>query len=126
MGDVRDRRLKEAMDSLKEARIIRDNNVSNLAVLTKLYHAMIYALMAVFGIDDIGGLTHDDLIKRFENEFILSRKVKKEYHDALRFAYNITHECDCEHMKEPSDNDINYLMPVAGEFVREIGMVITH
>jgi uncharacterized protein (UPF0332 family) len=126
MGDVRERRLKEAMDSLSEAGIIRDNSVSNLAVLTKLYHAMIYTLMGIFEIDDIGSLTHDDLIKRFENEFILSKKVKKEYHDALRFAYNITHECDCGHMKEPGDRDIDYLMPVAEEFVREIGRVITH
>jgi|Deesub1362A_J573_1020465.scaffolds.fasta_scaffold01106_12 uncharacterized protein (UPF0332 family) len=120
MSYTRERRLNEAMDSLNEAKTIKDARVSNLAVLTKLYHSMIYAIMGLFEIDDIGTLTHDDLINRFEREYILTGKVRKEYNEALRFAYNITHECDCGHMKEPADSDIEDLMPIAEEFVREV------
>ncbi|NOY64520.1 MAG: hypothetical protein GXO97_03875, partial [Nitrospirae bacterium] len=110
---VMHRRFTEATESLKEAEIIKATGVSNLATLTKLYHAMIYALMGVFEIENIGSLTHNDLIERFEREYIRKGLVKKEYLDALRFAYNFTHECDCAQMRQPEDRDIEYLMPLA-------------
>lgn len=117
---VMHRRFSEAMESLKEAEIINDSGVSNLATLTKLYHAMIYALLGLFEIENIGSLTHDDLIKRFEREYIQKGSIKREYLNALRFAYNFTHECDCAHMRQPEDKDIEYLMPLAEEFVRQL------
>ncbi len=114
------RRFSEAIESLKEAKIINDSGVSNLATLTKLYHAMIYALMGLFEIEDIGSLTHHDLIERFEREYVQRGFIKKEYLDALRFAYTFTHECDCAHMRQPQDKDIEYLMPLAEGFVNNI------
>ncbi len=114
------RRLSEAIESLKEAEIINDAGVSNLATLTKLYHAMIYSLMALFEIEDIGSLTHADLIERFEKEYIQKGTFRTDLLDALRFAYNFTHECDCAHMKEPKDKDIDYLMPLAEKLVRMV------
>ncbi|HHN65413.1 MAG TPA: hypothetical protein ENK09_08650 [Nitrospirae bacterium] len=114
------RRLSEAIESLKEAEIINDAGVSNLATLTKLYHAMIYSLMALFEIEDIGSLTHADLIERFEKEYIQKGTFRTDLLDALRFAYNFTHECDCAHMKEPEDKDIEYLMPLAEKLVRMV------
>lgn len=122
---VMNRRLKEAIENLKEAEIINDTGVSNLATLTKLYHAMIYALMGLFEVEDIGCLTHHDLIERFEQEYVQKGFIKKEYLDALRFAYNFTHECDCAQMRQPQDRDIKYLMPLAEEFVRIIQIAST-
>ncbi len=118
MNDVTKRRLKQADDNLNESEIIRASGVSNLACLTKLYHAMIYALMAIFEISDIGNLTHADLIERFEREYVMKGLVEKEFFDALRFAYDFTHECDCAQMKEPEERDIAYLKPLAEGFVR--------
>jgi uncharacterized protein (UPF0332 family) len=123
--DVIHRRLNEALDSLKEAEIINNAGVSNLATLTKLYHAMVYALMALFEIEDIGSLTHADLIERFERQFIQKGLMDTKFLDALRFAYNFTHECDCAHMKEPEDRDIQYLMPLAEEFVEKMQTLST-
>lgn len=120
MNKVTEERLRQAKENLNEARIIRDAGVSNLATLTKLYHAMIYALMALFEIEDIGSLTHADLIDRFEREYVQNGLIRREYLDALRFAYNFTHECDCAHMRQPQDKDIEYLMPVAEGFVHNI------
>ncbi len=117
---IKEKRFSEAQHSLAEARIIHDAKVSNLATLTKLYHTMIYALMALFDIEDIGRLTHADLIERFEKEYVQKGLMDAKFLDALRFAYNFTHECDCAHMKEPEDRDIEYLMPLAGEFVTGI------
>ncbi|GBE02388.1 hypothetical protein BMS3Bbin06_00988 [bacterium BMS3Bbin06] len=121
MDDNVDRRLREAGENLKEAELLRHEKISNLATLTKLYHAMIYSLFALLGIKEIGNLTHADLIERFEREFVNNGIFKREYLDAMRFAYNFTHECDCAMMKEPEDRDIDYLFPVSADFVRFAG-----
>jgi uncharacterized protein (UPF0332 family) len=118
MSDTTKIRIQQAEESLEEASVINDFDVSNLAILTKLYHAMIYALMAIFEISDIGNLTHADLIERFERDYVLKGLVTKEFLDALRFAYDFTHECDCAQMKEPEERDIAYLKPLAEGFVR--------
>ncbi len=120
MSNTRLRRLKEAQESLREAKLIRESGVSNLATLTKLYHAMIYTLMAMFEIEDIGRLTHADLIERFDKEYVQKGLMSKDYLDALIRAYNFTHECDCAHMKEPETADIDCIMPIAEEFVKKL------
>lgn len=117
---VIDRRLKEAEESLSEAELLKDEKISNIATLAKLYHSMIYGLLALFGMDDIGSLTHADLIERFEREFVRKGLFRKEYLEAMRFAYDFTHECDCAHMKQPEDKDIEYLLPIVESFVEDV------
>ncbi len=117
---VIDRRLKEAEESLSEAELLKHEKISNIATLAKLYHSMIYGLLALFGMDDIGSLTHADLIERFEEEFVKKGLFRREYLEAMRFAYEFTHECDCAHMKQPEDRDIDYLFPMVKGFVEDV------
>ncbi|NOX20065.1 MAG: hypothetical protein GXO99_02215 [Nitrospirae bacterium] len=121
--EILEKRLGQARESLEEARFLRDENISNLAILTKLYHAMIYGLLGLFGLEDIGTLTHQDLIERFEREFVSTGRFKKDYLEALRLAYGFTHECDCAHMKEPEASHIAYLQPIAEEFINELSLI---
>ncbi len=125
MSDTTKIRIQQAEESLEEASVIKDFDVSNLAILTKLYHAMIYALMALFEIEEIGSLTHNDLIERFDQEYVKTGKTPEKFIDALRFAYSFTHECDCAMMKEPESKDILYLLPLADEFVKELRRFMT-
>ncbi len=118
--DVLDRRMDQALQSLEEARLFREERLGNLATLTKLYHAMIYGLLGLFGIDDIGTLTHRDLIDRFQREYVERGLFGQHYLDALNLAYDYSHECDCAHMKEPKDQDIDFLMPIAENFVAQL------
>jgi|GEM_PF-2380091 uncharacterized protein (UPF0332 family) len=114
------RRLKEAEESLSEAELLKEEKISNIATLAKLYHAMIYGLLALFGMDDIGSLTHADLIERFDREFVKKGFFKKEYLEAMKFAYDFTHECDCVHIKQPEDRDIDYLFSMVKDFVKNV------
>jgi len=118
------KRLKEAYENLSEAKIVKEAKISNLAVLTKLYHAMIYAIMALFEIEDIGTLTHEELIERLNKEYVSKGLLKYEFLEALKFAYEYTHECDCAEMKEPQTSDIEYLQPLAEEFVNAVSKIL--
>jgi uncharacterized protein (UPF0332 family) len=118
--DIVKRRIKEAEESISEAEYIYSEKVSNIAVMTKLYQAMIYIIMAMYKIRDIGRFTHADLIEKFEKGYSWKGIVDTRLIEALRHAYNVTHECDCEHMKQPDDKDIETLLPLAKEFVVKI------
>jgi len=118
------RRLAEAEGFLEEAEYLYGENLSNLHTLAKLYHAMIYSLFALFDIREIGDLTHADLIDRFERDYVQKGVFDPAVLEAMRFAYDITHECDCVHMKQPEDKDVKRLEPVVRGFVHEVGAVL--
>jgi len=113
-------RLHKANEYVKEAEIIYSEKISNLPVLANLYHAMMNCLFAVYEIKDIGNRTHADIIGRFKKEFVEAGIVEKRFTDAIDFAFKITHECDCDRIKPPGDEEIKKLFPVVREFVQTI------
>lgn len=113
-------RLKQAKESLEEAELLYKERVGNKLVIAKLYHAIIYCLFALLRVREIGDLTHKDIIERFEKEYVLKGVFKKEMLDVIRHAYELTHECDCEHMPVPTDRDIKLIMSVAQELLGQL------
>ncbi len=116
-------RLKQAKESLSDAEMLNSEGLGNTVVLAKLYHAMIYGLLGLFGLEDIGSLTHADLIERFERDCVAKGRFKKEHLQALRLAYNLTHECDCLNRREPEDRDMEYLFPLVRDFLKELSLI---
>lgn len=113
-------RLTQARDSIKEGELLYREKIGNKVVLAKLYHAMMYSLFALFDIRDIGKLTHADVIDRFEREYVEKGIIDRGFLDVIRHAYDLTHECDCDHMPVPSNEDIETAMHAAGEFISAV------
>ncbi len=112
------KRLEEAEQHLEDAEFIYRERIGNFQVMTKLYHAMVYSLFALFEIEDIGDLTHADLIARFERELVQNETFTRSFHDALIYAHGFTHECNCIHPRRPEEGDIDRILPIVREFVR--------
>ncbi|GER92863.1 hypothetical protein A45J_0594 [hot springs metagenome] len=112
-------RLMQARESMEEAKLLHKEKVGNKLVLAKLYHAMIYCLFALFRIKEIGHLTHADIIERFEKEYVMPGFFDASILKVLRHVYDLTHECDCEHMPVPADDDIRLTMQTAEEFITQ-------
>ncbi len=110
-------RIKEARESMKNALLFSREHIGNKPVMTKLYHAMMYCLFALFDIRDMGRLTHADVIERFEREYIRSGRIDGKILDALRRTYDLTHECDCDHMPMPTDEEIDSARKAAEELI---------
>ncbi|MFN3740102.1 MAG: HEPN domain-containing protein [Thermodesulfovibrionales bacterium] len=113
-------RLKQARESIEEAELLYKEGVGNKLVIAKLYHAMIYCLLALFRIRDIGELTHADIIERFEKEYVLKGIFSNELLRVIRHAYELTHECDCEHMPMPTHADIESSMSATQELIVQL------
>ncbi len=111
-------RIIQARESMEEARLLSRERMGNKAVLAKLYHAMMNCLFALLDIRDIGKLTHRDIIERFEREYVMTGKIAATILVVLRRSYDLTHECDCEHMPVPTDEEIAAAQHAAEEFIR--------
>ena len=110
-------RINQARESMEDALLFTREHLGNKAVLTKLYHAMMSCLFALFDIKDMGKLTHADIIKRFEQEYVKAGKIDATILDVLRRTYELTHECDCDHMPVPTDEEIESAMKCAEELI---------
>jgi uncharacterized protein (UPF0332 family) len=110
-------RLLLARESVDEALLLLHEHMGNKAVLTKFYHAMMNCLFALFDIKDIGKLTHADIIERFEQEYVKTGKIGAALLVVLRRTYDLTHECDCEHMPVPTDEEIAEAQRAAEELI---------
>lgn len=112
-------RIIQARESMEDALLLAREQMGNKAVLTKLYHAMMECLFALFEIKDIGKLTHADIIERFEQEYVKTGKIDTATLDVLRRTYDLTHECDCEHMPVPTDREITAAQHAAEDLIRK-------
>ena len=113
-------RLIQARESIEEAELLYRERVGNKLVIAKLYHAMIYCLFALFKIKDIGHLTHAEIIERFEKEYAQRGIFNAGLLNIIRHVYELTHECDCEHMPVPTDEDIELTVHTAKEFMAQV------
>lgn len=113
-------RMSQAKESIAEGEILHRERIGNKIVLAKLYHALMYCLFALFDIRDIGSLTHSDVIERFEREYADQGIFDRNSLHIIRRAYVLTHECDCEHMPIPTDEEIKRTMGAAKRFVYEV------
>ncbi len=99
-------RLILAKQSLNEGDILLRELMGNKLVLAKFYHAMMQCLFALFDVRDAAKLTHADLIHRFEREYVRTGMIDSSVLAVLRRTYDLTHECDCEHMPVPTDEEV--------------------
>jgi uncharacterized protein (UPF0332 family) len=110
-------RIDQARESVEEAELLARERMGTKAVIAKLYHAMMNCLFALFGIRDIGRLTHADVIERFEREYVNTGKLGPGVLAVILQAYDLTHECDCDHMPVPTEEEITAAMKAARELI---------
>lgn len=113
-------RICKANEYLKEAEILYIEKIGNLPILANLYHSMMNSLFALFEIEEPGSTLHTDIIERFKNEYVQAGIFDKKFSGALDFAFHVTHECNCEHMKPPGDEDIDTVFTATREFVQAV------
>lgn len=113
-------RLILARENVEEAKLLYGEKIGTKVVFTKLYHALMYCLFALFDIRIIGNITHADIIDRFEREYVRPGVFEENLLNVIRRAYDLTHECDCDHMPVPTDRDIESATHAADGFIRRI------
>ncbi|TAN44703.1 MAG: HEPN domain-containing protein [Nitrospirae bacterium] len=110
-------RLKEAEDSIEEARVLLRENMSLRAVMNRLYYAMFYAVLALLQEKQLGTSKHAGAISLFDKEFVKNGVFDKEFSTALHYAFELRQKGDYMEEVTISREDIDEIFPKAIAFV---------
>lgn len=113
-------RLKEAEDSVKEAKVLLDTGMSLRAVMNRLYYAMFYAVLALLQEKQTGTSKHYGVISMFDREFIKTGVFDKELSKALHRAFELRQKGDYMEQAEITKTDIDEIFPATLDFVEKI------
>ena len=113
-------RLKEAEESIKEARVLQREGMSNRAVMNRLYYAMFYAVLALLQEKQLGTSKHTGAISLFDREFVKKGIFDKELSKTLHRAFELRQKDDYMEEVEVTDEDIDEMFPRVIDFVEKI------
>jgi uncharacterized protein (UPF0332 family) len=80
-------RLKEADESIEEAKVLLREGMSMRAVMNRLYYAMFYSVLALLQEKKMGTSKHAGVISLFDREFIKEGIFDKELSRTLHRAF---------------------------------------
>lgn len=112
-------RLKEAEDSIDEAKVLLKEGMSLRAVMNRLYYAMFYAVLALLQQKQMGTSKHTGAISLFDREFIKSGVFDKELSKTLHRAFELRQKGDYMEEARVTKEDVDEMFPKAIEFVNK-------
>jgi uncharacterized protein (UPF0332 family) len=118
-------RLRQTRENVEDAKLLYGEKIGTKVVFTKLYHALMYCLFALFDLRISGNFTHAEVIDRFELEYVRRGAFDEELLRVIRHAYDLTHECDCNHMPMPSDREVDEAVRFVVRFIEETERFLT-
>ncbi|MFA4910168.1 MAG: HEPN domain-containing protein [Desulfobacteria bacterium] len=118
-------RLKQADDSIEEAKVLLKEGMSTRAVMNRLYYAMFYTVLALLQEKQIGTSKHIGAISLFDREFIKTGIFDKDMSKTLHRAFELRQKGDYMEQAEAAKEDIDEIFPKAVDFVNKVNMFFT-
>lgn len=113
-------RLKEARESVEEARVLLKEGMSLRSVTNRLYYAMFYAVLAALQEKRIGTSKHSGAISFFDREFVKTGLFSKEMSKTLHRAFELRQRGDYMEQAEVTREDIDEIFPGTVDFVDQV------
>ena len=119
-------RLKEAEETLQEAKKMFEEGFSPRATINRTYYAMFYLLLALFLKSDVNIKTskHKGVLSLFDKEFVKTGKIDKQYSEVLHNIFNARQEGDYKEFVKLSSADASEYIKLAEDFFKEIKKLI--
>jgi len=112
-------RLKQARESLDEAQALLAAEMDTAFVLTNLYYAYYYPVLALINEGQVPSTMQSVTIGLFDQRFIKTGIFKKEYGNAILRIFNVKPKCTGE--KTPVNSDeVNELTGFATDFIQDV------
>jgi uncharacterized protein (UPF0332 family) len=112
-------RLQQAIDTIEVVDILIKNK-KYTAAINRIYYGIFYTILALAIKFDFESSKHQQLIGWFNKEFILTRKVEKDYGRILRKAYENRTIGDYDAFIEFDKNDVIQLFEEMKQFITRI------
>jgi uncharacterized protein (UPF0332 family) len=122
--DIIQNRLKQARESLEEAKTLLIQDAEVNFVMNSLYYAFLYPVLGLLQARGISSPMQSTAISLFEREFVQRGDIDGEFLDAIRRAFELRPACACEGQKKAAPEDIEQLLPKAEEFLEKVQRII--
>jgi len=100
-------RIKQAEETLADAEAMTKGGLSTRSIVNRAYYAMFYALLGLFLKTNVIVKTskHSGIISMFDQAFILSRKMDRDFSRSLHKMFNLRQVADYKELVEVSSED---------------------
>ncbi len=117
-------RLKQAWESLEEAKTLLVQEAEVNFVMNSLYYAFLYPVLGLLQARNITAPMQSTAISLFEREFVDKGDLDGKFLYAIRKAFEIRPACACEGQKKATHQDVEGLLPIAEEFLNSVRRII--
>jgi uncharacterized protein (UPF0332 family) len=117
-------RLKQARESLEEAKALLVQDAEVNFVMNSLYYAFLYPILGLLQARRMTAPMQSTAISLFDTEFVQKGDVELRFLVAARKAFDLRPACDCEGKKKITPEDIEQLLPIAEEFLQSVERII--
>ena len=119
-------RLKEAEETLADAKTLQENQGSPRTIINRAYYAMFYAVLAVFLRDEttVRSSKHAGVIALFDKEMIHSGKLPIECSRMLHRMFDARQEADYKEFVSYTDAEARKFYALAESFLEKIQLFL--
>jgi uncharacterized protein (UPF0332 family) len=117
-------RLKQARESLEEAKALLVQDAEVNFVMNSLYYAFLHPILGLLQARRMTAPMQSTAISLFDTEFVQKGDVELRFLVAARKAFDLRPACDCEGKKKITPEDIEQLLPIAEEFLQSVERII--
>ena len=113
-------RMRQAEESLDEARHLWASRKSTRSVMNRIYYAMFYSVLALLVFETYSSSTHKGVLSFFNQTFVRTGRVPRQHGRALNRAFELRQRGDYREFEEVPADQIEPLLEAASQFVREV------
>ena len=119
-------RMKQARDTLADARAMLSGGLTPGSVVNRAYYAMFYAALALFLREGIESKTskHSGVLSLFDREFVHTGKLGREYSRMFHRLFDARQEADYREFVTCSVEDAAEAVEMAERFIRGVAEVV--
>jgi uncharacterized protein (UPF0332 family) len=117
-------RLKQARESLEEAKTLLVQDAEVNFVMNSLYYAFLYPILGLLQSRGMKAPMQSTAIELFDAEFVKKGDVEQRFLEAVRRAFDLRPACECEGKMRATPQDIEQLLPIAEEFLQSVERVV--
>ena len=110
-------RMKQARESLEEAKDLLVEDAAVNFVMNSLYYAFLYAVFGLLELKGMHSTAQSEAISLFEHAYVQTGDIEPRFLEAIRAAFEIRPVCHCEGRKPATAEDVEQLLPLADEFL---------
>ena len=111
-------RLDQAREALEEAKALLAEGMDTGFVLTNLFYAFYYTILAIMNEGQVPTTMQSITIGLFDQQFIKAGIFRQEYSDAAHRVFTLKPKCNGE--KTPvSADEVNKLLALARDFIAD-------